>query len=77
MNPISPAAALARLRQAEITFEETMDMSDAQLLRLPTIGRRTLAFLRSKKTEVILARLREQGIRPTMSSSELMLLTRG
>lgn len=44
MLPISDAAAIA---QAGLSPAEARRVSDEDLLRFPTIGRRTLAWLRS------------------------------
>lgn len=77
MKPISKEAALKRIATAEITLAEAFDMTDAQLLRLPTIGRRTLHFIRTEQTKAVIADLNVRGIKPTMTSEELMKLTRG
>lgn len=47
MNPISKDAALARIHAAGLTILEAMAMSDSDLLRHGTIGRRTLRFIRA------------------------------
>lgn len=45
--PIPRDAALARIQAAGLTLAEARQMPDDALLRLPSIGRRTLAFIRA------------------------------
>ena len=47
MTPISREAALARIAAAGITVEQAVKMSDNELLRFPSIGRRTLYYIRN------------------------------
>lgn len=47
MNPISKDAAIARIHAAGLTIAEAIALDDATLLRFPSIGRRTLRFIRA------------------------------
>jgi hypothetical protein len=47
MTPISKDAAIARIHAAGLTIADAIAMSDDALLRLPSIGRRTLRFIRA------------------------------
>ena len=77
-KPISPAAALLRLKKAGLTIEEARSLTDEQLLAFPTIGRRTLAYARqSAPIPPALADLREileyvsQTFDDTLTTSEV------
>lgn len=49
VNPISDASALKRLGDAGLTLEQAWNLSDDVLLRYPSIGRRTLAWVRERE----------------------------
>jgi hypothetical protein len=48
-TPISDAAATERLASAEVALEATPTLTDSELLSFPTIGRRTLAWIRAQE----------------------------
>jgi hypothetical protein len=47
MTPISREAALSRIAAAGLTVEQAVKLSDNELLRFPSIGRRTLYYIRN------------------------------
>ena len=47
MRPIYKDAAIRRIHTAKLKLTKAVNMSDDELLRLPSIGRRTLRFIRS------------------------------
>jgi hypothetical protein len=47
MQPLSKDSAIKRIHAAGLTLADTVNMRDAELLRLPTIGRRTLRYIRT------------------------------
>lgn len=48
-RPITKDTAIKRIQAAGLTLQQAVNMKDAELLRKPTIGRRTLKWIRNMK----------------------------
>jgi hypothetical protein len=46
-QPISKDSAIRRIKDAGLTIAQAMSLSDHDLLRRPTIGRKTLRWIRT------------------------------